>query len=223
MNHPHIIKMHFAKIDDDAIGSDVETNKKVRNISKESSKSNQSSNSSSNDENNPLLDLSQQKYIVLEWAENGDLFDFVAAAPEPLGEDLSRYYFLQLLSVVEYLHVELRIIHRDFKLENILVDRNFNLKVCDFTLAKTFTEGSMVGVYYSHVGTERYMAPEIHEGKPYKGNTTDIFAIGVILFVMVTGVMPFMHKAVKSDPLYQHIYKGDEKGYWEAVNKTYAI
>ena len=83
-----------------------------------------------------------------------------------------------------------------------MVDANFNLKVCDFTLAKTFAEGSMVAVYYSNVGTERYMAPEIHEGKPYKGNTTDIFALGVILFILVTGVMPFFNKAVKTDPLY---------------------
>ena len=49
----------------------------------------------------------------------------------------------------------------------------------------------MVGVFYSHCGTERYMAPEIIEGKPYKGTTTDIFALGVILFIMVSGVMPF--------------------------------
>ena len=89
------------------------------------------------------------------------------------------------------MHIEQKIVHRDFKLENVLVDGSFNLKVCDFTLAKTITEGSVVGVFYSHVGTERYMAPEIIEGKPYKANTTDIFAIGVILFVMVTGVMPF--------------------------------
>lgn len=97
----------------------------------------------------------------------------------------------------------------------------FNLKVCDFTLAKTISEGSVVGVFYSHCGTERYMAPEILEGKPYKGNTTDIFAIGVILFVLVTGVMPFFLKAEKTDPLYQHIYKNDEKTYWEQVHKTY--
>lgn len=92
-----------------------------------------------------------------------------------------------------------KIIHRDLKLENILVDSQFNLKICDFTLAKTIQEGSMVGVYYSLCGTERYMAPEILEGKPYKGNTTDIFALGVILFIMITGVMPFFHKADKGD------------------------
>lgn len=79
----------------------------------------------------------------------------------------------------------------------------------------------MVGVFYSHCGTERYMAPEILEGKPYKGNTTDIFALGVILFVMVTGVMPFYHKATKTDLLYQHIFRNDDKSYWEAFHKTY--
>jgi len=107
------------------------------------------------------------------------------------------------------------------KLENILVDANFNLKVCDFTLAKTISEGSMVGVFYTHAGTERYMAPEIVEGKPYKGSSTDIFALGVVLFVMVTGVMPFYVKASKTDDLYQYIFKNDEKGYWEALNRTY--
>lgn len=139
-----------------------------------------------------------------------------------MGEDLGRYYFSQILSGAEYLHIDQKIIHRDFKLENILVDSNFNLKICDFTLAKTFAEGSMVGVFYSHVGTERYMAPEIHEGKPYKGSSSDIFALGVLLFVMVTGVMPFYEKATKTDPLYCYIYKNDEKGYWEALNRTYS-
>ena len=114
-----------------------------------------------------------------------------------MGEELARYYFLQLLSALEYLHCDQKIIHRDLKLENILIDSNFNLKVCDFTLAKTIAEGSIVGVFYTNAGTERYMAPEINENKPYKGSTTDIFATGVILFVMVTGVMPFVNRAVK--------------------------
>jgi serine/threonine protein kinase len=87
-------------------------------------------------------------------------------------------------------------------MENILVDSSWNLKICDFSLAKTFSEGSVVGVFYSHCGTERYMAPEIIEGKPYKGSATDIFALGVILFLMVLGVMPFQQKATLSDVLY---------------------
>jgi serine/threonine protein kinase len=79
----------------------------------------------------------------------------------------------------------------------------------------------VVGVFYSQCGTERYMAPEILLGQPYKGNTTDIFAMGVILFTMVVGVMPFYLKATKTDPLYSLIYKNDEKGYWETLMKTY--
>ena len=59
---------------------------------------------------------------MLEWAENGDLFDFTVGIQEPMGEELSRYYFLQILSALEYLHVEQKLIHRDLKLENILVD-----------------------------------------------------------------------------------------------------
>jgi len=101
------------------------------------------------------------------------------------------------------------------KLENILVDSNFNLKICDFTLSKTISEGSSCGVFYTQVGTERYMAPEIIEGKPYKGTATDIFALGVILFIMAVGVMPFHQKASKGDLLYSFIFKNDEKGYWE--------
>lgn len=121
------------------------------------------------------------------------------------------------------MHFDQKIVHRDLKLENILVDSQFNLKVCDFTLAKTIAEGSVVGVYYSHCGTERYMAPEILENKPYKGTSTDVFALGVVLFVMVMGVMPFHTKATRDDPLYSLVYKGDEKGYWETLYKTYQV
>lgn len=70
-------------------------------------------------------------------------------------------------------------------------------------MSKTLVEGSMVGIYYSQVGSERYMAPEILEGKPYKGTSVDIFALGVTLFAVVTGVMPFERRANKdSDQLY---------------------
>lgn len=80
----------------------------------------------------------------------------------------------------------------------------------------------MVGVYYSHCGTERYMAPEILESKPYKGTSTDVFALGVVLFVMVLGIMPFHQKATRDDLLYSLVAKGDEKTYWETLHKTYA-
>ena len=58
------------------------------------------------------------------------------------------------------------------------------------------------------------MAPEIIEGKPYKGTSVDMFALGVTLFAMVTGVMPFDKRAHKDDQLYSYLAKNDEQGYW---------
>jgi serine/threonine protein kinase len=101
----------------------------------EAKKSNRSNGSSDEGEKDPM-----SRYIVLELAENGDLFDFTTAVGEALGEEISRFYFHQLLSAVEYLHVEHRLVHRDLKLENILIDAQFQAKICDFTLAKTFSE-----------------------------------------------------------------------------------
>lgn len=66
------------------------------------------------------------------------------------------------------------------------------------------------------------MAPEIIEARPYKGTSVDIFALGVTLFAMVTGVMPFERRAHKdNDQLYNLIYKGDESSYWDCLHKMY--
>ena len=72
-------------------------------------------------------------------------------------------------------------VHRDLKLENILVDENMNLKVADFGFA-TFKH---VNKLQSYRGTMTYMAPEIKEGKTYDGRQIDIFSTGVILFIIV--------------------------------------
>jgi len=66
------------------------------------------------------------------------------------------------------------------------------------------------------------MAPEILEGKPYKGTSVDIFALGVTLFAVVTGVMPFERRANKdSDQLYSLIFKNEESAFWETLQKMY--
>ena len=65
------------------------------------------------------------------------------------------------------------------------------------------------------------MAPEVHERRPYKGVAADIFALGVTLFILVTGVMPFQKQACKEDLLYSYIYKNDTNGFWESLYKMY--
>jgi len=91
-----------------------------------------------------------------------------------------RFFLEQLIDVLSYLDKK-NVAHRDFKLENILVDNNLNLKVADFGFA-TYKNVEKLSTYR---GTKTYMAPEIKEGKTYDGRKVDIFSIGVILYILV--------------------------------------
>jgi len=66
-----------------------------------------------------------------------------------MGEVLARFLFKQLVDAVTYLHTVAKVVHRDLKLENIVLDRNFSLKLCDFAMSKTLLEGNLTGIYYS--------------------------------------------------------------------------
>jgi MAP/microtubule affinity-regulating kinase len=102
-------------------------------------------------------------YIVLEFISGGLLFDLCQLLGG-LGEDGGRFFFKQMVGAIEYMHSK-KISHRDLKLENILVDRELNLKIADFGYA-SFNKTDLLSSYR---GTFTYMAPEIKEGKSYKG------------------------------------------------------
>lgn len=93
------------------------------------------------------------------------------------------------------------ICHRDLKLENCLLDEKFNLKLTDFG----FSCKNEVGTYDMDriLGTDGYMAPEMCLYKQYDGFETDVFALGVILFILYSGFPPFYKKAIKTDPYYK--------------------
>lgn len=130
-------------------------------------------------------------WIAMEMADGGDLFDKI----EPdVGVDceVAQFYFQQLVRAITYLHEVCCVAHRDIKPENVLLDKNGNLKLADFGLASRFRrkDGS-VKVSSDQRGSPQYMAPEILHSSAYYAHTTDIWSIGVLVFVLLTGEIPW--------------------------------
>ena len=123
-------------------------------------------------------------YISLEYAQGGQLFDFIKFSGGPFSEKICKFYFKQLINGLKYLY-EQGYSHRDLKPENLLFDEHFNLKIADFGFA-TLSVGKLgTGFLKTYmVGTERYLAPEIHEKLPYSGPAVDVFSAGIILFLI---------------------------------------
>lgn len=119
-----------------------------------------------------------------------------------------------MLDSVEYMHNH-KVVHRDLKLENILVDDNLTLKVADFGFACY----KNIDALRSYRGTMTYMAPEIKEGKTYAGKQVDMFSIGVILFIIVQGIFPFK-EARKEEYFYNLLLTGKTDTYFQKVNGT---
>lgn len=149
-------------------------------------------------------------YIMLEYVTGGLLFD-LCQTMSGMGEDAGRFFLTQMLDVLTYLQSK-NVVHRDLKLENILVDDLLNMKVADFGFA-TFKK---INKLQSYRGTMTYMAPEIKEGKTYDGRQIDIFSTGVILFIIVQGIFPFK-EAKKDEYFYNMILTGNLDTYWKKV------
>lgn len=133
-----------------------------------------------------VFDTPSAIYLVLEYVPGGELFDKICAVGR-LDENQARDYFRQLLSAVQYCHAH-GIVHRDLKPENILIDADGKLKVIDFGFTNLMREGSHLDTF---CGSAAYAAPEMLSGKKYVGQEVDIWSMGVILFLLVTGQLPF--------------------------------
>lgn len=117
-------------------------------------------------------------------------------------EGEARRIFRQILMALEYCH-RMNITHRDIKLENILIDHNQNIKIIDFGFSTCFPNEKKFRLF---CGTPSYMSPEIVQKQESHGPPSDIWAAGVVLYVLTTGTFPF--KANHSSELYQKIQKG---------------
>ncbi|GCE97372.1 Chk1 protein kinase [Zygosaccharomyces mellis] len=162
-------------------------------------------------------------WIAMEMADGGDLFDKI----EPdigVDSEVAQFYFQQLVSAVSYLHEECGVAHRDIKPENLLLDKNGNLKLADFGLASKFRrkDGSK-RLCYDQRGSPQYMAPEILHYDEYYADVTDIWSIGVLLFVILTGELPW-DLPVFEDENFQCFMENNGKlnvGPWAKIDFTH--
>ena len=129
----------------------------------------------------------------MELVEGGDLLDYINKKRYLPDED-ARGLFRDLVDGLIECH-RLRFVHRDLKCENMLLSRNLHLKISDFGFARRFTDTQKLQTY---CGSYAYAAPEIIIGEPYLGRMADIWSIGVILYAMVCGKLPFKDKDAKT-------------------------
>lgn len=141
-------------------------------------------------------------WIVTELCSGGELFDYLAEKGR-LSEDEARIIFGQLCLAVAYLH-DKGIVHRDLKLENVLLDERCRVKLGDFGFTREYEKGVYMETF---CGTTGYAAPEVLQGKRYLGpggwsfgsaahyaedpTEVDIWSMGVILYCLLTGTLPF--------------------------------
>ena len=145
-------------------------------------------------------------YLALELVSGGELFDFIAETGR-FTEDVARYYFHQIIAALEYLHTN-GYSHRDIKPENMMLDSEFNLKLADFGFS------SNQALNETKRGTDGYMAPEIYKGITYSGQSVDLFATAIILFIMVAQHPPF-GAASSKDPHYKLISTNKVDTFWK--------
>lgn len=125
-------------------------------------------------------------YLVLEYASGGEVFDYLVAHGR-MKEKEARLKFRQIVSAVEYCH-SLNIVHRDLKAENLLLDGDMNIKIADFGFSNIYEKGKQLDTF---CGSPPYAAPELFQGKAYDGPEVDIWSLGVILYTLVSGSLPF--------------------------------
>ncbi len=139
--------------------------------------------------------------IVMEYICAGDLLSYIRKRSK-LNENIAKFIFKQIILSLQFIHNK-NIVHRDIKLDNILIDLNNKIKICDFGVSKKINVNDIM---YDQCGTPAYIAPEILKNKGYEGFSVDIWSCGVVLYAMLSGTVPF--KGNDLNELHNLIMKG---------------
>ena len=156
------------------------------------------------------------QYMVLDYASKGELFDYIYCSEKGLDEKHAKLIFHKILKGLQAIHNS-GICHRDLKMQNILVDDNFNPKICDFGFGAKIIGEDGSGRLNEFIGTPNYAAPEIFLHRPYDGVKVDIFSMGVVLLNLVTCRMGFV-QATRLDKYYRCIMAKKYNMYWNLVS-----
>ena len=133
-----------------------------------------------------ILETPQHIFIIMEYCEGQDIMDYILTRNR-LTEEESLKYFQQLINALYYLHSQ-NITHRDIKIDNLLLDRNLDLKLIDFGLSTKYRDDKLLN---QPCGTVVYAAPEVLDCREYHGMLADVWSSGIVLFGMLSGFLPF--------------------------------
>mmetsp|Transcript_8755 Transcript_8755/g.17088 ORF Transcript_8755/g.17088 Transcript_8755/m.17088 type:complete len:440 (+) Transcript_8755:26-1345(+) len=150
-----------------------------------------------------VLETPRDLFLVLEFASGGELFKYISTH-QRVRESEACKFFQQALAGLEYLH-GLGIAHRDLKPENLLLDHHKNIKIADFGLSNYYEQGTRLN---TACGSPCYAAPEKIAGRPYDAAKADLWSMGIILYTMLVGALPF------DDPNTHKLYKKIQSGYY---------
>ena len=160
-----------------------------------------------------VLEDEKNHYLVMEYCSGENLLQYINTDGK-LEENLARQYFIQLFSVIEYLHKEKSIIHRDLKAENVLLDRNYNIRLIDFGLSNSFSFEKQN--LETACGSPGYLPPEMIKGQTHT-TAADIWSLGVLLYCITVGRLPFddpnmqtiLNKIVNTQPFFPRTLSAD--------------
>uniref|UniRef100_A0A674N8F7 Maternal embryonic leucine zipper kinase n=1 Tax=Takifugu rubripes TaxID=31033 RepID=A0A674N8F7_TAKRU len=153
-----------------------------------------------------VIETSTQIFMVIEYCTGGELFDYIIAK-DRLSEQETRVFFRQIVSAMAYVHSQ-GYAHRDLKPENLLIDEDHNLKLIDFGLCAK-PKGGLGYELMTCCGSPAYAAPELIQGKAYIGSEADVWSMGVLLFALLCGYLPF------DDDNFMILYKKITRGKYD--------
>lgn len=133
-----------------------------------------------------VIETDAHLFLVMEYCAGGEVFDYLVSHGRMKERD-ARKKFRQILSAVDYCHQH-HVIHRDLKAENLLLDSSLNVKIADFGFSNEYHPGGRLETF---CGSPPYAAPELFQGRKYEGPEVDIWSLGVILYTLVSGMLPF--------------------------------